>query len=138
MCSRNSSRGSTLIEVLVAVLVLSLGLLGALKLQTEGVRQNANSRYTVLASTYAHDALDAISYDRKGEKASWEIVTKTGDPASVSVGAPRDWMTRLVADLPAGAAQITKSASDKTWVVKIFWTPPGETDEARATYAIRE
>ena len=61
MLSKRHSQGVTLVEVLVAVLVLSVGLLGALKLQTEGVRLNADSKYTVLATTYAQDALDALA-----------------------------------------------------------------------------
>lgn len=114
-------RGSTLIEVMVAVLVLSLGLLGALKLQTEGVRQNADSRYTVLASTYAHDALDAISYDRTNQKSSWMM--SSGSMANGLTGRPQVWLTNLQRDLPDGKADVGCTGNKCT--IQITWVPPG-------------
>lgn len=140
MFSRNlkTQQGSTLVEVLIAVLVLSLGLLGALKLQVEGVRQNSNSRYTVMASTYAHDALDAITYDRKGEQALWPLAKTSDYSALASTNPVKPWLTALVSNLPGGAAAITHTATSKTWEVSIYWTPPGAHAEMEAKYAVRE
>lgn len=129
--------GATLIEVLIAVLVLSIGLLGALKLQTEGVRLNANSRYTVLAATYAHDALDALAYDRAGtgdgKAGNWASVNTISGSATGS-GSATAWLENLQRDLPDGKAKISCDASARKCSVEISWKPPGESNSVSATY----
>lgn len=124
MCSKRQARGMTLIEVLVAVLVLSVALLGALKLQNEGVRLNADSRYTIVASAYAHDALDALSFDRSGNRAIWTGITTASDAGSLQ-GAAATWLGNLKRDLPDGKAAVSCSATDKQCHVYISWAPPG-------------
>lgn len=151
-CELHHQRGAGLIEVLIAVLVLSLGLLGALKLQTEGVRQNADSRYTVLAAALAHDALDAITYDRFGDKSDWLGIDSIGTPhtcsseadsssASASASADGDradsWRDKVACDLPGGKAKLScadsATAGARTCKVELRWTPPGR-DTVTASY----
>lgn len=127
---RELERGSTLIEVLIAVLVLSIGLVGSLKLQTEGVRLNADSRYTVLASTLAQDALDAIAFDTSNEKSVWTTIVEATTASGVT-GRPAEWLARVQKNLPDGKANITCASHQCTVVLK--WTPPGRT-EVRAVY----
>ncbi len=130
MLSKRRSQGVTLVEVLVAVLLLSVGLLGALKLQTEGVRLNADSKYTVLATTYAQDALDALAFDRSNERAAWAGITASSTAASGQAGT---WLAGLRRDLPSGKANVSCAAQACT--VVIFWTPPGR-DPVSATYSM--
>lgn len=124
MCSKRQNCGMTLIEVLIAVLVLSVALLGALKLQNEGIRLNADSRYTIVASAYAHDALDALSFDRSGNRSAWTGIksTSVGD-SSDGASAALAWLAKLQSDLPDGKAEIGCSA--KKCHVQISWSPPG-------------
>ena len=131
---RAVQRGSTLIEVLIAVLVLSIGLIGALKLQTEGVRLNADSRYSVLASAYAQDALDAITFDRAGDKTEWEKIQSSTSSSGLS-GRPSEWMARMVQELPAAIATVTCNPTNRSCSVQIKWTPPGR-DQVKADYVI--
>lgn len=156
MSCRNRQNGATLIEVLIAVLVLSIGLLGALKLQTEGVRQNADSRYTSLASALAHDAMDAITFNRFNDKAAWLAIDTIASPAScaseaqsssasasassasgTSTGRAQAWAERLACDLPGGQAKIvcttTNVSAANTCAVTLKWTPPGR-DTVTAEY----
>ena len=128
---RKAQRGVSLVEVLIALLVLSIGLIGALKLQAEGVRQNADSRYTVLAATYAHDAMDAIAFDRSNAQASWMMSAGTA-PSSLS-GRAKEWLTALQRDLPDGKAAISCSSGDKKCTVTLTWVPPGR-DQVEAKY----
>lgn len=129
MLNKRHSQGVTLVEVLVAVLLLSVGLLGALKLQTEGVRLNADSKYTVMATTYAQDALDALAYDVSNERAAWAGVTPSSTSASGQAGA---WLAALRRDLPGGKANVSCAAQACT--VVISWTPPGR-DPVSASFS---
>jgi type IV pilus assembly protein PilV len=52
--------GMTLIEVLVAMLILSIGLLGAAVIQLNALKYTDNSRMTSQASFIAYDMLDRI------------------------------------------------------------------------------
>lgn len=133
-CKR-SRRGSTLIEVLIAVLVLSIGLLGALKMQTAGMRLNADSRYSVMATTYAQDALDAVTFNPLGEKSVWTSITCSTE-ATALTGTPQTWLTRLKGDLPSGCAKVSCDSSAHSCTVKIDWTLPGQTDATEASYVI--
>jgi type IV pilus assembly protein PilV len=132
---RKKVRGSTLIEVLIAVLVLSLGLLGALKMQTAGMRLNADSRYSVMATTYAQDALDAVTFNPLGEKSTWTSIT-CSTTASALTGTPQTWLTRLKSDLPSGCANVSCDSSARSCTVKIDWTLPGQSDKTEASYVI--
>jgi type IV pilus assembly protein PilV len=57
---RTSTRGFTMLEVLVAILVLSLGLLGLAGLQTLGLRNNTGSAQRTIATQLAYDISDRM------------------------------------------------------------------------------
>jgi len=56
----SSARGFTMLEVLVAILVLSLGLLGLAGLQTVGLRNNTASTQRTIATLLASDIADRM------------------------------------------------------------------------------
>lgn len=140
-----ASRGMTLIEVLIAVLVLSVGLLGALKLQNEGLRLNTDSKYTVVASALAQDALDTLSYDRFGDRSNWVSMNAAAGVAcdsgasSVAGSATRaaQWAQRVSCNLPDGRAEISCATSSGSTIsaceVVLKWTPPGR-EQISASY----
>jgi type IV pilus assembly protein PilV len=55
-----SERGFTMLEVLVAILILSLGLLGLAGLQTLGLRNNTGSAQRTIATQLAYDMSDRM------------------------------------------------------------------------------
>jgi type IV pilus assembly protein PilV len=55
-----ASQGFTMLEVLVAILVVSLGLLGLAGLQTVGIRNNAGSAQRTIATQLAYDIADRM------------------------------------------------------------------------------
>lgn len=55
-----AQRGVSLLEVLVAVLVLAIGVLGAVAMQISALRYNASAAYTTQASFLAYDMLDRM------------------------------------------------------------------------------
>jgi len=68
---RNSIRSSTqngftLVEVLISVLVISIGLLGMAGLQTTGIQQSHNSYLKTQASMLAYDMADRMRSNLQG------------------------------------------------------------------------
>lgn len=58
--------GFSLIEVLIAIVVLAIGLLGIAGLQTVGVRQTLNSNLLTLASFQGNDMAERMRANREG------------------------------------------------------------------------
>lgn len=77
----------TLIEVLVAVLILAIGLLGAAVMQLNALKYTDSSRMTSQASFIAYDMLDRIRANA-GVDYSWEQGKHT--VASIATTSVRD------------------------------------------------
>jgi type IV pilus assembly protein PilV len=132
-------RGSSLIEVLVSVVVASVGLLGVAGLQLTGLRSNNQSLERSQAATLAYEIADAMRANRVGTAdGAFELAAGaqpeaaascTGDQvctaAQSAAYALDQWARRVRASLPAGAASIECSAAPCAagWVqtVTLFW-----------------
>jgi type IV pilus assembly protein PilV len=66
MMQISSQKGFTLIEVLIAVLVLGIGLLGLAALQTAGIRSNQNAYLRSQATIMAYDMIDRMRANYEG------------------------------------------------------------------------
>lgn len=110
-----SSNGFTLIEVLVAIVVLSIGLLGLAGLQVAGMKNNHNAYQRSQATVLAYDIADRMranipgvtsgSYDNQGTSASTTANCLTTTGCSTAEMAEHDlaeWNTTLAASLPNG------------------------------------
>jgi type IV pilus assembly protein PilV len=117
--------GFTLLEVLIALLVLSIGLLGLAALQTSGLRSNQMASMRTLATQLAYDMTDRMRANPLGVSANqYTIATNEapGDPAvSVANNDLTEWRAQ-VARLPGGLCSITQSAGPPiTHVVTVYW-----------------
>ena len=126
------NNGFTLLEILVALLVLSIGLLGLAGLQTFSLRNNHSAFLRSQAVVLAYDALDRLRSNRA------QALLGTGSPynASPPTTAPNcsfnclpaelaaydlfAW-TGEVARLPEGQGQITIDANNKA-TVQVQWS----------------
>src|ERR1700741_2683720 len=108
ICGNTQQRGMTLIEILVAIVVLSIGLLGLAGLQLKGLQVNQGSVYRWQAAMLAEDIADRIRADRAGAL-NRAYAVSGGAPSSAATGgtlvAVKDWLARVQA-LPGGAAVI--------------------------------
>lgn len=98
--------GITLIEVMIAVLVLSFGLIGMAALQARSIQTNQSAFYQSVAAALATEAIDLIrsNRDQRGEY----TLNFGGTPSSATRGG-RDmaiWAQKLQQQLPNGQAQI--------------------------------
>ena len=57
---RSLSRGFTLVEVLIAIVILSIGVLGALGMQVNAIRMNKEVRYQSVALTLARELAEKM------------------------------------------------------------------------------
>jgi len=81
--SKRAQEGTTLIEVLVALLILSVGLLGAAAFQLNALKYTDSSRLTSQASFIAYDMMDRI---RANSGADYTVAP----PAAANLNVARD------------------------------------------------
>ena len=64
----NRNQGFTLLEVLIAVLILGVGLLGMAKLQTAGLQNTYSANLRTIATQMAYEMTDRIRANKAGFK----------------------------------------------------------------------
>lgn len=132
------ARGFTLIEALVALLVLSIGLLGVAGMQLTGLRSNLSASWRSQATYLSYDILERIRANRTA-RASYATVV--GAPALLCDGSASTatcdvagWKATLGQILPGGDGSVTVGGPDNTVViVTIQWADahgePGATGD---------
>ncbi len=97
-------RGITLIEIMVAVVLTAIGLLGLAGLQLRGIQVNQGSAMRSLAAIMAEDLADRMRSDYAALAAGSFIGTYTvSNVGSAPVASLNDWLYGLQS-LPAGVA----------------------------------
>lgn len=123
--------GFSLIEVLVALVVLSVGLLGLAALQTNAVEFNRDAYLRSQATILAYDIADRMRANREaatdGEYNSVFATTLPACNAAVAgtvvqqdLGA---WRRALVCALPAGNGEIEWNVGNEILRVAVRWDP---------------
>ncbi|WP_455824681.1 type IV pilus modification protein PilV [Pseudomonas graminis] len=111
--------GMTLIEVLVAVLILAIGLLGAAVIQLNALKYTDSSRMTSLASFITYDMLDRIRANA-GADYAWRPGKTSAATASVRDQDLHDFEANIRAFAGEGAdGSVAISANEVT--VSINW-----------------
>ncbi len=102
-----AQRGVGLVEVLVALLVLSVGLLGLAGLQLRTLRNSQSSLERGVAVVESHAIADAMRSDRINavENDAYELTHAEGPPAGATFAKTvlRTWRNNLVSSLGTGA-----------------------------------
>ncbi|MDB5981627.1 MAG: putative rane protein [Pseudomonas sp.] len=79
--------GMTLIEVLISLLILAIGLLGAATVQLNALKYTDSAMLHSQASFIAYDLMDRI---RANPDANYTLTSLTAAPASGNLNVPRD------------------------------------------------
>jgi type IV pilus assembly protein PilV len=156
----HSSRqgGFTLIEALVALVVLAIGLLGIAALNLDALRSGRTAIYRTQAINLASDMADRIRANRQGRNDYVLLLTEASpDPAitaascETTVGcsnaemARNDlarWRQAVAGLLPAGNGSVnvvTLGATEQdlsSYEITITWTEPGSAADDPLTAAI--
>lgn len=126
-------RGFTMIEVLIALLVLAFGLLGFALLQTMNLRFTQSANYRTQATNLAYDLLDQIRANRLVAPQYTAITTAsfTGLKAKSCGARPmgavtvddniKRWRCQVVDTLGEGSSAVVLYAADGTVNVTITW-----------------
>jgi len=122
--------GFTLIEVLVTMVILSIGLLGLAGLQANSMKSNHNAYLQSQATIMANDMADRMRANLEGVVAN-EYNNINGIPAnpgciSADCSAAQladydayEWNTMLADQLPSGAGTVV--GNSRTFVITVRW-----------------
>jgi type IV pilus assembly protein PilV len=118
----------TLIEVLVTLVIISVGLLGIAALQLTTVRNNYDAFVRAQAAVLASDMLDRMRANRRRADTYVAAIgdapaTPTG-PAGVDIA---QWRTSLDAQLPNGVGGIAFDAASQVVTIRIQWGERSQT-----------
>jgi type IV pilus assembly protein PilV len=134
-----SVTGFTLVEILVTVVIMSVGLLGIAALHTASLRNNLDSALRSHASALAADIADRMRSNRSAALAGQYNIALAAS-VTVTASSPladRDknaWKTLLAQVLPNGDGSVTRSGN--VFTITIQWgerVRQGETDPDLST-----
>jgi type IV pilus assembly protein PilV len=115
--------GFSLIEVLIALLVLAIGLLGLAALQAQGLRFNHDAYVRTQATHLAYDIVDRMRVNRTN--LAVYTTPDTGAACDPLVATPamdlNCWYRGLAAALPGGSGLITANATANFYDVTVRW-----------------
>jgi type IV pilus assembly protein PilV len=127
------NRGFTLMEILIALLILAIGLLGMAGLQVTGLRNSMSSGMRTEATFLAEDMADRMRSNMDGVTAgsynALDTASLPTDPGCIASGCTiselaahdiNEWAT-LVAALPGGRAQVTNAPGNNVFRIRVMW-----------------
>ena len=129
---KRNQQGLTLVEAMIALLVISIGLLGIASLQLTAMNQNASSLNHSQAVWYAYNMSDRIRANIS-EFVNYDGIDTDNGYAQDCTSAPcttgqmvtadaADW-SNMVANLPGGRGTITNNVDGL--VVTVMWDDDG-------------
>lgn len=120
-----AQRGATLIEVLIAIIVLSIGLLGMALLQVTSVQSNHSAYYRSQVTILAADLADRMRANRTaalGNAYVFDFPTSSSSHSVSGTQAQKDkaeWLNALAMTLPEGTGQVEKTGTLVT--ISVRW-----------------
>lgn len=131
-----SQRGIGMIEVLVALLILAIGLLGLASLQTTGLNQTNEARNRSQAVLLAQDMLERMRANRKnlsdyafaaGSAPDCDTDFAIDDDGAVAANDVDEWRNSVSCLLPAGDASVEVDSNAVT--ISLSWEDKTSADD---------
>ncbi len=135
-----TQQGFTLLEILVSIVVLSIGLLGLAALQVVSLNNNQTAYYRSIATQQAYDIADRIRANRTGNYNALDATIPT-DPdcftnvcttAQMVTADHAQWNTSNQRLLPAGSGTVTGAAG--IFTITVSWSEKSPTGSAIQTF----
>jgi type IV pilus assembly protein PilV len=128
-------RGFGLIESLVALVVISVGMIGIAALYGQGLRASSTAFYRTHAVNLASDMADRIRVNRRGNASYGGASANNGcdpgggancTPAQMAAHDKFVWEGQVAALLPAGAGVVQfAGTTPPTYTIRVTWTETG-------------
>ena len=131
-------RGTTLIEALIAVVVLSVGLLGLAGLQANGLKFNQGSMQRSQATLLAYSILDHMRADSAAAKAGTYDLALDGTPTGDTLTGWRSEITHFLGSTAKGsvcrvaapnATECSNANGDQFFRITLQWNESTITDK---------
>jgi type IV pilus assembly protein PilV len=133
--SLTHNHGFTLLEVLIAVVVLSIGLLGIAGLQAVGQQSNHSAYLRSQATVLAYDMIDRMRANQAAvANGDYDSIDTTAnnyaDPGCAGAGCSSsqmaqydmyDWQQELSTQLPTGNGKVVGAGSGSIFTVTVMW-----------------
>ena len=134
--ARSKQRGLSMIELLVAIVILSLGLLGMAGLQASGLRSSQSAFYRAQAAQFASDMAERMRANL-GDARNYTLAMGASAPSGTSIKDKdrADWLARL-ATLPAGDGSIAVDNVANTVTISVQWDDTRGGGAANANYTL--
>jgi type IV pilus assembly protein PilV len=125
-CAAGSmQRGFSMIEVLIAVLVLSIGLIGLASLQGVSLQFNNSAYLRSQATNLAYDMADRVRANRGVALAGGAYNLAVGDatpaPGPLPATDLNEWRTALLNSLPAGTGEVEVDPVKNNLTIVVCW-----------------
>ena len=127
--------GFTMLEILIAIVILSIGLLGLAGLHAAGLKNTQNANYRTVAMFQAYDMADRMRSNAEGlYNGAYDNITTSipSDPGCISTGCTysqlgdydqRVWNQNNAAWLPSGRGTVKVSGTNpnEEYVITVMW-----------------
>lgn len=128
-----SQQGFTLLEILVAIVVISLGLLGLAGLQVVSLNNNQTAQYRSIATQQAYDIADRMRANLLGISGGFynnlaaiipadpDCMTNVCSPQQMATADHAHWNANNRDMLPGGSGTVASGANG-TFTITVSWT----------------
>jgi type IV pilus assembly protein PilV len=121
---RSAQKGFTLIEIMVAVIVLSIGLLGAAGLQITGLKNNHSAQFRTEATIQAYAILERMRINKAVANAGdYDITMAAAAPGGSDIKSTdlSFWLSSLASVLPSGDGSIATDGGTGVSTISVQW-----------------
>lgn len=146
---KSKQQGVSLIEVLVAAVIIAIGLLGLAGLQTRSLQMNQSAHYRSQANVYAYKIIDAMRMDRNSARDGdydFDFGDQTPTGSTIPAQTLSRWIQGIKEALPmgdysagntGGSIEVIDNADTTEVVVKVAWFDERWDEDATTQEKIR-
>ncbi|WP_166266455.1 type IV pilus modification protein PilV [Marinobacter caseinilyticus] len=144
--TKSAQRGLSMIEVLIAMLIFAIGLLGVAGMQSLALKSTNNSNVRSLVNIHAYEIVERMRANMGAvETGQYNSVTAISGatnclpsctPTNLAAWDADEWLQNLQADIPGATGSVNYAGGIAA--VTINWTERGLGNDAEAqTYTLR-